>query len=281
MLVAALVVTVVPLPAVAAPSGNDEIGDATEIATDDVADEATDDAIDEATDEATDDSPTGRVVVGGATSVTSSVRGARLALQPPPPVPTRPVPPPSGPVVHLTFDDGPAAATPAMLDLLRRHGARATFFVLGSQVDGGAGVMRRIVAEGHRVGNHTWSHPSLAGISASSFASQIGRTQDAVHRTTGIRPTCLRPPYGSMDSNTVPRASAMGLQVVMWTVDPQDWRRPGAGVIAARVVNNVRPGSIVVLHDGGGERSQTVAVLDVILSALRARGYRFTPVPGC
>lgn len=208
-----------------------------------------------------------------------ATRGPSLQL-------TRPPAPPAGGttgdrVVYLTFDDGPSAYTPAVLDLLRRYDARATFFVIGSQVRPQAGLVARAGSEGHAIANHTWSHPRLGGIGSGAFWQQIGWTQTVIAEVTGRAPTCLRPPYGSTDRNTVPWAAQFGLRVVMWDVDPQDWRTPGAAAIAARVVNNVRPGAVVLLHDGGGSRQQTVNALGSILVQLSARGYRFERVPGC
>lgn len=224
---------------------------------------------------------------GAGTATEESANVSRQATRGPSIQLTQPPPPPSGGVagggrvVHLTFDDGPSAYTPAVLDLLRRYDARATFFVIGSQVRPRAGLVARAAAEGHAIANHTWSHPRLGGIGSGAFWQQIGWTQTVVAEVAGRVPTCLRPPYGSTDRNTVPWAAQFGLRVVMWDVDPQDWRTPGASAIASRVVNNVRPGSVVLLHDGGGSRQQTVNALGSILVQLSARGYRFEPVPGC
>jgi peptidoglycan-N-acetylglucosamine deacetylase len=184
--------------------------------------------------------------------------------------------------LHLSFDDGPNSVyTAQLLSLLARYDAKAVFFPVGTQVSSGSSLLRRAVADGHRIGNHTWSHPSLAGISESRFRSEITRSQNAIAAATGVRPTCLRPPFGAMDSRTAGRAAALGLSIKLWSVDPQDWRRPGANTIASRVIRNARPGSVVVMHDGGGNRSQTVAAVGQILAHFSAQGYTFTPIPGC
>lgn len=188
----------------------------------------------------------------------------------------------TGNEIHLTFDDGPNAEfTPQILDLLAQYDARAVFFNIGNQVESGADILRRLVDEGHRVGNHTWSHPSLDGISAAGFQDEIGRTQDAIEDATGVRPTCLRPPYGATDGSTRDRAAELGLTVELWNVDPQDWARPGVDAIVSNVIEHAGPGDVVLMHDGGGDRDQTIAALGQILEHFSSRGVSFTPVPGC
>lgn len=184
--------------------------------------------------------------------------------------------------IHLTFDDGPNSRfTPQILDLLAQYDAKAVFFNIGNQVEGNADLLRRLVDEGHKVGNHTWDHASLDGMSEGTFADEIGRTQDAIERVTGVRPSCLRPPYGATDDTTRARAEAAGLTVELWNVDPQDWARPGTDVIVANVVQHAGGGDVVLMHDGGGDREQTIAALGQVLEQLSAEGYRFTPIPGC
>lgn len=183
---------------------------------------------------------------------------------------------PGSRAVALTFDDGPSADTGAVLRILRREGVPATFYVLGSQVRGREVLLRRMVAEGHEVGNHSWSHPSLAG-GGGGAADQLARTQRAVRRATGVTPCTMRPPYGSTSGALVSLVRSMDLVSVLWSVDPQDWRTPGAGAIQGRV-SQLRGGGIVVMHDGGGARGQTVAALPGIIRSLRARGLRFSTV---
>ena len=192
---------------------------------------------------------------------------------------TAPVEPPSGsarPVVHLTFDDGPQPQwTPQILAVLARYHARATFFVLGQQAQRYPGLIQAIVSGGHTVANHTFSHASLRGIGRDLFVSEVQRTQVVLR---GIGTACLRPPYGAIDGAGRGYAAELGYRIVLWDVDPRDWTRPGSALIAAHVLQRVRPGSIVLLHDGGGSRAQTVAALDTILRQLTARGYSFAPV---
>jgi peptidoglycan hydrolase-like protein with peptidoglycan-binding domain len=173
----------------------------------------------------------------------------------------------------------PARATPAararVLDLLARYRARATFFVVGRSAAAWPGLVRRAYAAGHGVGNHTWSHRRLTGLRGAALAAEVGPASAVIGRATGARPRCLRPPYGSVDAASAYQARALGLRLTMWDVDPYDWRRPGAGVIAGRVLRQVRAGDVVLLHDGGGDRSQTVAALRQVLASLSSRGYRF------
>jgi peptidoglycan-N-acetylglucosamine deacetylase len=164
---------------------------------------------------------------------------------------------------------------------LARYNARATFFAIGRLVPDNRALAQRIVDEGHRIGNHSWSHPSLAGVSRDVFDAQLRQTQQAIEAATGRRPTCLRPPYGATDGNTRARAADHGLSVKLWDIDTNDWRRPGGDVIAQRAMDSARPGAIVLMHDGGGSKEQTVAATERILSQLSAQGYSFAPVPGC
>lgn len=180
--------------------------------------------------------------------------------------------------VSLTFDDGPdPASTPQILDILDRYGVKATFFVVGQQVARHPGLAREIVARGHAIANHTWSHANLAGLSDAQIVSQVHRTSDAVVAATGRRPTCVRPPYGAANSRVVSRVASTAHLTVTWTVDPFDWKRPGAPAIVTRVMSGVRPGGIVLLHDGGGNRSQTIAALPWVIEGLQQRGFDIVP----
>ena len=180
-------------------------------------------------------------------------------------------------VVALTFDDGPSTYTPAVLSVLERARVHATFFLIGRQVAGYAAFPRRALADGDMVGDHTWSHPNVSG--GGAFASaQITSTANAIQRATGFRPCLFRAPYGAVSSSLTGLARGLGFTTIQWDVDPQDWARPGSGAIYARVVSHVRNGSIVLMHDGGGPRGETVAALPGIIAALKARGYAFATV---
>ena len=178
--------------------------------------------------------------------------------------------------VHLTFDDGPNPMyTPQILDILAWHGARATFFVTGERASLYPKLIERIVNEGHTLANHTWNHVALDTLSAEEFDDTVLRTQQALgeHATP-----CLRPPYYRADDATYVRAARLGINIVMGNVRPQDWALPGANVIADRIVGGAAPDAVVVLHDGGGDRSQTVEGLRMALAHLQAQNYSFEPL---
>ncbi|MEU4394430.1 polysaccharide deacetylase family protein [Kribbella sp. NPDC023855] len=178
--------------------------------------------------------------------------------------------------VYLTFDDGPhPKCTAQILAILRRYGVRATFFQIGENAARRPYLTRRADQYGHSVQNHTWSHPNLRKVRWSTFKSQVQSTDRVLRRQTGYTPRCLRPPYGATNSVVAKRAAALGKRVTLWSVDTGDWARPGTSVITRRVLTRVRSGSVVLMHDGGGNRSQTVAALPTILRTLKARGYTF------
>jgi peptidoglycan-N-acetylglucosamine deacetylase len=186
--------------------------------------------------------------------------------------------PPAGSaeVVYLTFDDGPTPAwTPRVLELLARYRARATFFVLGRSAAAYPDLVRQEFAAGHGVGNHTWSHRRLTGLTGGQLATEVGTTSAAIQRATGAPVRCLRPPYAVVDAASADRVRALGLRLVLWDIDTYDWRGPGAGVIAGRVLGRVRSGDVVLMHDGGGNRGQTLAALEQVLATLSAKGFRF------
>lgn len=210
--------------------------------------------------------------------------GAVLTLRAPQPIgciPAGPAYVTSGPrgnkVVALTFDDGPSSYTPAVLDVLRAKGARGTFFVIGQQVASNADVMRRILAEGHEPADHTWNHANVSAGSTAA-AGQITSTASAVQNATGFRPCSFRAPYGAVGPSLIGLVRGLGMTTVQWDVDPQDWMTPGAEAIYSRIVSRTRAGSIILMHDGGGPRSQTLAALPRVIDTLRARGYRFVTV---
>ena len=207
------------------------------------------------------------VVETGPTTTTTAPR-----VYPPRPV----TPADDGDVVYLTFDDGPHPEyTPQVLDVLARHGARATFFVVGQLAQAYPDIIERIAAEGHTIANHTWNHEDLAGLSRPAFDETIGRTQAILG---DLATPCLRPPYGSVDAYTGQWAAGHGLSIMTWDASPQDWHRPPATEIADYIVQFARPGIVLLLHDGGGDRANTVRGLDMALERLADSGLRFEPV---
>lgn len=189
------------------------------------------------------------------------------------------------PVVALTFDDGPSEYTAQVLDILARYDVKATFFLVGLNAERHPDLARRIVSEGHVIGNHTYSHPVWAAIEDSQHVGrELDNGQQAIARVTGVAPTLFRPPHGWRSPWMVRLAHARGYTVVTWSVSPDDWRRPAADVIATRVLQQARSGAIVLLHDGLDTQisppvQNTVKALPAIIEGLRGRGYRFVTVP--
>ncbi len=183
------------------------------------------------------------------------------------------------PLAYLTFDDGPHPTwTPAVLDVLERYRVTATFFVLGSNVSRYPRIIERIVEGGHEAENHTFDHIWLSKADREDIVAQVTSTDDALHAVAGasVDPIeCLRPPYAATNERAVRVAAELGKSMVLWSIDPQDWRRPGTEQIASHILANVRPGAIILMHDGGGERSQTVAALETVIEDLMGRGYVF------
>ncbi|MEU4563089.1 polysaccharide deacetylase family protein [Actinoplanes sp. NPDC023936] len=177
--------------------------------------------------------------------------------------------------VALTFDDGPSKYTPQVLDILKRNNVKATFCMLGNNVGPYQKTAKRIVREGHRLCNHSRSHPDFTDLSNSAARSQVVWTQKKIKSVTGRSPQVFRFPYGASNSRTRKVVRDQGLRILGWTVDTRDWSRPGTSVIVSRAVNNTRPGGVVLMHDGGGNRSQTVAALDKTIKKLKAKGYTF------
>lgn len=175
--------------------------------------------------------------------------------------------PSAGRKVALTFDDGPGTYTEQILSILKRYDAKATFFSVGSVVRSNPSTARRIVRQGHEIANHSYSHPMLPS------RSELIGTNGVIRQVTRFRPCLFRPPYGALDSRLARDVGAEKMKTVLWNVDTVDWRLPGSGSIAA-TAGRAGAGSIVLMHDGGGPRSQTVAALPSILSSLRSRGLR-------
>jgi peptidoglycan-N-acetylglucosamine deacetylase len=182
-----------------------------------------------------------------------------------------------GPYIAMTFDDGPSAAlTPKLLDLLAAHHIKATFFVIGENVAEHPEIVARAAREGHEIANHSWSHPNLAKLSDESVRRQLWRTDDAIKNATGKRPTLLRPPYGSITEREKRWIhDEFGYQIVLWDVDPYDWKRPGPAVVRNRILQETRPGSIVLSHD---IHPGTIEAMPSTFDTLEAKGFKFVTV---
>jgi polysaccharide deacetylase family sporulation protein PdaB len=187
---------------------------------------------------------------------------------------------PDLPEIALTFDDGPSPQyTEAILQVLRRYHVKATFFMLGIWVQRYPDLAREVVADGHAVGDHSWSHPDLTQLSASQITQQLSMTSAAIQQITGVQTTLFRPPFRDYNRQVLDIAASLHLSTILWNVDPHDWARPGTGPIISTALGNAQNGAIILLHDGGGDRSQTVAALPSIIGQLQARGFTFVTIP--
>jgi peptidoglycan/xylan/chitin deacetylase (PgdA/CDA1 family) len=192
-----------------------------------------------------------------------------------------------GPYIAMTFDDGPdAKLTPKLLDILKERHIHATFFVLGQRVQQHPEILQREVAEGHEIGNHSWDHPSLQMLllkgRTDEIHHQIADTSAIIKQTIGHSPTLMRPPYGAT-SSSLSRAieKEYGTKVILWSVDPFDWKEPGAKVVESRILSGwkesggAKPGAIILSHD---IHKGTVDAMPATLDALLAKGYKFVTV---
>src|SRR6266496_1647762 len=182
-----------------------------------------------------------------------------------------------GPYIAMTFDDGPSATlTPKLLDLLAAHHIKATFFVIGENVAEHPEIVVRAAQEGHEIANHSWSHPNFGKMSDENVRRQLLQTDDAIKNATGKRPTLLRPPYGSITAREKRWIhDEFGYDIILWDVDPYDWKRPGPAVVRNRILRETRPGSIVlshVIHPG------TIEAMPSTSDALEAKGFKFVTV---
>jgi peptidoglycan/xylan/chitin deacetylase (PgdA/CDA1 family) len=175
-------------------------------------------------------------------------------------------------VVALTFDDGPSEYTGEFLKVLREKKVPATFFEIGQEMPGREATMRQILAEGDEIGDHTMNHVELPGY------GQIAGAAERIQRYTGFEPCLFRPPGGAVDSSVIDTAGSLGLKTITWDVDPRDWSLPGRAEIYSNIVDNAKPGAIILMHDGGGPRDETLNALPEIIDTLRARDYGFETV---
>lgn len=181
--------------------------------------------------------------------------------------------------VALTFDDGPGPYTGRILDTLRRHGAQATFFTLGMEAGRRRLELHRAIADGHAIGNHSWGHADLTAGTAERARLQILDANAALVAGGAPRPRLFRPPYGAYDRRLLRIARGLGMLTVLWSVDAGDYKARSARKLAAAVLADTRPGSIVLLHDGGGNRTVTARAVPLIVRGLRRRGLRMVTVP--
>jgi peptidoglycan/xylan/chitin deacetylase (PgdA/CDA1 family) len=222
------------------------------------------------------------IATAGAAAVTESPAPADS------PHPGKPAPSPESHItfssVHvddryiaMTFDDGPhATLTPKLLDLLAAHHIKATFFLIGQNVVDHPEIVQRAVREGHEVGNHSWSHPNLGKMSDEAVRRELRRTDEAIQNATGKRPTLMRPPYGSITSRQKRWIhDEFGYDIILWDVDPLDWKEPGPMTVCNRILKETRPGSIVLSHD---IHKGTIEAMPATLEQLEGKHFKFVTV---
>jgi len=177
----------------------------------------------------------------------------------------------------MTFDDGPhPTLTPRLLDILKERGIKATFYVIGKNVATYPEIVQRMVAEGHEIGNHTYNHPSLTKVSPSKLAEEIQQANAAIEQAVGIKPATMRPPYGATNAAVTKRLNEeFGFSVIMWSVDPQDWKIRKASHVSSHIIQNSASGSIVLAHD---IHPSTIDAMPAALDALIAKGHKFATV---
>lgn len=182
-------------------------------------------------------------------------------------------------VIALTFDDGPwAESTAQILDILKKNNIKATFFVVGQMLKTYPELGKRIAFEGHVLGNHTWHH-WYHYFNPQAAAFEIDNTSNLIYQTTGVKTTLFRPPGGIMHNGVADYARNKKYAIVMWSADSVDYSRPGVPRLIRNVTKQSKPGGIVLMHDGGGNRSHTVEALPQIISHFRKQGYRFVTIP--
>ena len=179
--------------------------------------------------------------------------------------------------VAMTFDDGPhPKLTPKLLDMLKERNIKATFFVIGKCVAEFPDIAKRIVDEGHEIANHSWSHPQLPKLSPPAFAAEIAQTNEAIEKATGVRPVVMRPPYGAINSTITKRLNEeYGLSVIIWSVDPLDWKIRKSDHVSSHIIKNTAPGSIILAHD---IHPSTIDAMPATFDALQSKGYKFATV---
>ncbi len=181
--------------------------------------------------------------------------------------------------IALTFDDGPHPIyTLQVLNILQRYAVKATFFCIGRQIPAYAAIVRQVGLAGDQVADHTWDHFDLTKLSIAAIQSQLLRTAAEIGRVTDVVPHFFRPPYGAINNVVKEVSTRLGLTPVMWNVDTNDWRLPGVATIVRVALVDAGNGSVILMHDGGGNRSQTVQALPQIIIALEQRGFRFVTV---
>ena len=185
--------------------------------------------------------------------------------------------PAPGPFIAITFDDGPVVPnTPRLLDMLAARGIKATFFTVGTNAARNPNIIRRIVADGHEIANHTWNHPYLSRMTDAGVRSELQRSHDSLTSITGTAPRMYRPPYGAITARQKQWImSEFGYPTILWSVDPQDWKTKSASMTRSRILAETRPGAIILVHD---IHASSIDAMPGTLDGLLAKGFRFVTV---
>lgn len=186
-----------------------------------------------------------------------------------------------GKMIALTFDDGPSPTfTPQVLDILKKNHVKATFFVIGREAGKYPDIIKRITAEGNEIANHTYNHKNFRQLTNEELRQELLQAESVILETVGFKPKLFRPPGGYYNEQVVQVSKELGYKVVLWSWEQQtgDWTNPGTYTIIRRVLNNAASGNIVVFHDRGGNRSQTVRALQPIIDGLKDKGYKMVSV---
>lgn len=184
-----------------------------------------------------------------------------------------------GKKIALTFDDGPHyKKTPAILDLLEKYNIKVTFFVVGSNAKKYPDIIRREIACGHEIGNHTFYHSRLSKCTDDEIRSEIAKTEDFLMETAGYQPKVFRPPEGVYSRKVVEIAAGMDYDIILWTVDTRDWAKASTQSIVSNVKSNVRDGSIILFHDFTVNGTHTIDALEILIPELLSAGYEFVTV---
>ena len=178
-------------------------------------------------------------------------------------------------MIALTFDDGPGAGTQRILNALDEVGGRATFCMVANRLSDYAKTARKVAEQGSEIATHTWEHPNLTKLSASQLRSELNRSLNAIENATGVRPTVLRPPYGSVNAEVKQACAELGLVIANWNIDPEDWKTRNASSIRSHSLNNAKDGAIVVCHDLYPE---TASAMESAIRTLSDRGYQLVTV---
>lgn len=181
-------------------------------------------------------------------------------------------------MVALTFDDGPGKDTPSILSILKQNNVPATFFVVGQEIQANPQMLGQEIAQGSQIGIHTWDHQDMTKLSSAKQQKEIVDTQNAIINATGTPSRLFRAPYGAVNPSVIATAEKNKLLSVLWETDTNDWQQPDAATIVQRVMSQVSPGTIILMHDGGGDRANTVAALPTIIKELKKQGYDFATV---